>query len=135
METAIIAALSSLFGVTVGGVISYQLQKARFKQDLIIQKSKFEQELLLVKEQNKTDNVAEDTIRYYLKDEGHLMRSFRHLSTKIAGFEEEELRRLLVRSGAVRFFKSENGEEMWCLVEKLPEYYAREKEKRAKTKK
>jgi hypothetical protein len=119
MEIAIIAALSSLLGVTVGGVISYQLQKI-----------KFEQEILLKREENKTENVAEETIRYYLEDEGHLLRSFKHLSTKIAGFEEDELRRLLVRSGAVRFLRKENNEEMWCLVKNLPEYYAREKEKK-----
>lgn len=124
METAIIAALSSLFGVTIGGIISYQLQKL-----------KFEQELQIKREENKTENVAEDTIRYYLKDDGHLLRSFRHLSTKIGGFEENELRRLLVRSGAVRFIRKEDNEEMWCLVERLPEHYAREKEKREKNRK
>jgi hypothetical protein len=132
MEIAIIAALSSLFGVSVGGIISYQLQKARFKQDLVLQKERFDHELDLLREENKTDNVAEETIRYYLEDEGHLMRSFKHLSTKIAGFEEDDLRRLLVRAGAVRFHRTEDNEEMWCLVKKLPEYYAKEKEKRKK---
>lgn len=127
MEIAIIAALSSLFGVSVGGVISYQLQKARFKQDLILQKERFDQELLLLREENKTDNVAEETIRYYLDHEGHLMRSFKHLSTKIAGFEEDELRRLLVRAGAVRFHRNEDKEEMWCLVKNLPEFYIKER--------
>jgi hypothetical protein len=134
MEIAIIAALSSLFGVSVGGIISYQLQKARFRQDLVLQKERFEHELSLLKEENKTDNVAEETIRYYLADEGHLMRSFKHLSTKIAGFEEDELRRLLVRAGAVRFLRNEDKEEMWCLVKNLPEFYAKEKEKRNKKK-
>lgn len=130
MEIAIIAALSSLVGVSVGGVISYQLQKARFTQELALQKERFDQELKLLKEENKTENVAEDTIRYYLKDEGHLMRSFNHLSTKIAGFKKQELRRLLVRAGAVRFFKRENNKEMWCLVDNLPEFYKKEREKR-----
>ena len=129
METAIIAALSSLFGVTVGGVISYHLQKARFKQDLILQQAKFDQELRLLREENKTDNVAEETIRYYLDDEGHLTRSFEHLSTKIAGFEKDELRRLLVRAGAVRFIRKSDNKEIWCLVKNLQEYYKREKAK------
>lgn len=134
MEIAIIAALSSLLGVTVGGIVSYKLQKTRFKQDIAIQKERFDHELKLLKEENKTENVAEDTIRYYLKDDGHLQRTFKHLSTKIAGFEEDELRRLLVRSGAVRFHKKEDNEEMWCLVERLPELYARDKERREKEK-
>lgn len=124
METALIAALSSLFGVSIGGLISYKLQKI-----------KYDQELLLKREENKTENVAEDTIRYYLKDEGHLLRSFDHLSTKIAGFDDDELRRLLVRSGAVRFLRKEDQKEMWCLVERLPEKYKRDEENRKAKKK
>ena len=51
-----------------------------------------------------------------------------------SGFKENELRRLLVRAGAVRFLRNESKEEMWCLVKKLPEFYAKEKEKRNKKK-
>lgn len=118
MEIAIIASLSSLIGVIVGGVVSYFLQKQKLKH-----------EFRLKLEENKTENMAERTIRYYLKEEGFYERSFEHLKTKLGGFEEEELRRLLVRAGAVRFIRKDNQKEFWCLVERLSEKYKGDKEK------
>ncbi len=112
METAIIAALSSLFGVAVGGIISYYLQK-----------QKLEHEFNLKLQENKTENMAEETVRYYLKEERFFERSFEHLKTKLGGFEEEELRKILVRAGAVRFIRKDDQKEFWCLVSRLPEKY------------
>lgn len=116
MEIAIIAALSSLLGVIVGGLISYFLQK-----------QKLEHEFKLKLQENKTENMAEQTARYYLKEEGYYERSFNHLKTKLGGFEEEELRKILVRSGAVRFIRKDDQKEFWCLVERLPEKYSKDK--------
>ena len=119
METAIIASLSSLFGVIVGGIVSYFLQK-----------QKLEHEFKLKLQENKTENMAEQTARYYLKEEGFYERSFDHLKTKLGGFEEDEIRKILVRAGAVRFIrKDETKREFWCLVERLPEKYKKDKEK------
>ena len=57
MGIAIIAALSSLFGVIVGGFVSYFLQK-----------QKLEHEFKLKLQENKTENMAEQTALYYLKE-------------------------------------------------------------------
>ena len=121
MEIALIAALSSLLGVGVGGFISYFLQKQKLDHDY-----------RLKREDNKTVNVAEDTVRYYLKEEGFYERSFEHLHTKLGGFDEEEVRRILVRSGAVRFIRKDTKKEYWCLVDRLPEKYAKDKLRREK---
>lgn len=118
MEIAIIAALSSILGVIVGGLVSYFLQK-----------QKLEHEFKLKLQENKTENMAEQTARYYLKEEGYYERSFNHLKTKLGGFEEEELRKILVRAGAVRFIRKDDQKEFWCLVERLPEKYLKDKEK------
>lgn len=117
MAIAIIAALSSLFGVIVGGFVSYFLQK-----------QKLEHEFKIKLQDNKTENMAEQTVRYYLKEEGFYERSFNHLKTKLGGFEEEELRKILVRAGAVRFIRKDDQKEFWCLVERLPEKYLKDKE-------
>ncbi len=117
METALIAAISSLLGVTVGGLISYYLQK-----------QKLDHELTLKHQDNKTENMAEATVKYYLKEEKFHERSFEHLRTKLGGFEEDELRRILVRSGAVRFIRKADQKEFWCLVERLHEKYEKDKE-------
>lgn len=119
MEIALIASLSSLFGVIVGGLISY-----------ILQKQKLNHEFKIVKENNKLENVAEDTVRYYLKEEGFYERSFDHLYKKLGGFEENEVRRLLVRAGAVCFIRKNDNREFWCLVERLPEKYRKDKLKK-----
>jgi uridine phosphorylase len=58
METAVIAALSSLLGVSVGGFISHYLQKQRL-----------EHEFRLKHQDNKTENMAEATVKYYLMEE------------------------------------------------------------------
>jgi hypothetical protein len=118
MAIAIIAALSSLFGVVVGGIVSYFLQK-----------QKLEHEFKLKLQENKTENMAEETARYYLKEDGYYERSFDHLKTKLGGFEEEELRKILVRAGAVRFIRKDDQKEYWCLVERLPEKYSKDKAK------
>lgn len=118
MGIAIIAALSSILGVIVGGLVSYFLQK-----------QKLEHEFKLKLQENKTENMAEQTARYYLKEEGYYERSFNHLKTKLGGFEEEELRKILVRAGAVRFIRKDDQKEFWCLVERLPEKYLKDKEK------
>lgn len=118
MGIAIIAALSSILGVIVGGLVSYFLQQ-----------QKLEHEFKLKLQENKTENMAEQTARYYLKEEGYYERSFNHLQTKLGGFEEEELRKILVRAGAVRFIRKDDQKEFWCLVERLPEKYLKDKEK------
>lgn len=116
MAIAIIVALSSLFGVIVGGIVSYFLQK-----------QKLEHEFILKLQENKTENMAEETARYYLKEDGYYERSFDHLKTKLGGFEEDDLRKILVRSGAVRFIRQDTQKEYWCLVERLPEKYSKDK--------
>ncbi|MGZ5491592.1 MAG: hypothetical protein ACXWE6_12760 [Nitrososphaeraceae archaeon] len=116
MAIAMIAALSSLFGVIVGGVVSYFLQKQKLEHDF-----------KLKLQENKTENMAEETARYYLKEDGYYERSFDHLRTKLGGFEEEELRKILVRAGAVRFIRRDSQKEYWCLVERLQEKYNKDK--------
>lgn len=118
MEIAIITALSSLLGVTVGGIISYYIQK-----------QKLEHEYRLKREDNKTENMAEATVKYYLMEEKFYERSFEHLKTKLGGFEDNELRKILVRAGAVRFIRKDNQKEFWCLVERLREKYKKDKER------
>jgi hypothetical protein len=51
-----------------------------------------------------------------------------NLKTKLGGFEENELRKISVRAGAVRFIRKDNQKEFWCLVERLHEKYNKDKE-------
>ncbi len=128
MENAIITSVSSLAGVLVGGIISYLLNKQNYKYQFLVKQ-----------EENRTINTAEKTIKYYLLKENKDMRyerSFSHFRTKLPGFTDDELRRILVRSGAVRFIredeKDESKREWWCHVDRLNEKYEKDRAKKKK---
>ncbi len=63
---------------------------------------------------------AEAAIKKLLVARGWKQRTFTAIKRNVGGFDEheDELRRLLVRSGAVRFYKPGNDEEMWGLLSK-----------------
>lgn len=100
METAIF----TLIGTIIGGLISYFLQKQRFDQELKIKQEEY-----------KTEFIAENTIKHYLSDENYSARSFSKIEKHLGGFEPDELRKLLVRSGAIRIY-NKNGDELWKLL-------------------
>ncbi len=100
METAIF----TLIGTIIGGLISYFLQKQRFSQELKIRHEEY-----------KTEFIAENTIKHYLSDKNYSARTFTTIEKHLGGFEPDELRKLLVRSGAIRVY-NESGKELWKLL-------------------
>lgn len=65
----------------------------------------------------RTEFMAEQAVKHLLEDPRWQQRSFEKISNRIGGFDSDELRRLLVRAGAVRF-SGKNGEELWGLRER-----------------
>lgn len=61
--------------------------------------------------------MAEEAIRHLLQDERWKLRNFELIKRRVGGFDEEALRQLLVRAGALRF-EGEGGEELWGLRER-----------------
>lgn len=41
----------------------------------------------------------------------------------LGGFEDDELRKILVRAGAIRVYRKEDNAEMWTLLERSQEYH------------
>jgi len=112
-ETVIISAISAL----IGGLISYVLQGIKHKQEL--------QKLF---EANKTEFMAEHTARYFLSHKTHIERSFVTLKQHLGGFDDNELRRILVRAGAIRIYRNGNeNDEWWRLLSRMDEYIERKK--------
>ncbi|MGD2034359.1 MAG: hypothetical protein PVF73_04840 [Bacteroidales bacterium] len=111
MESAIYA----LLGTIVGGLISYLLQRQRFRQELILKREEF-----------KTDFVAENTAKHFLSHKSYTDRSFDVLKRHLGGFDDDELRKILVRAGAIRIFK-EDGTEWWRLLSRMEEYIEKKK--------
>lgn len=109
MNTEIMAGLFGLAGVAVGGLISWWLQRDRASADLKI-----------ALEAIKTEHMAETTARYYLNHKGYTDRSFEMLKMRLGGFDDDELRKILVRAGAVRYIRKD-GTEWWRLISRMDE--------------
>ncbi len=89
LGTIVIAAFS--------GYVTFRIQERRLKQEL------------------KTEFMAEKAVNNLLTDGRWKKRSFEEIKKHIGGFGDDELRKILVRAGAVRFEKDKGG-ELWGLI-------------------
>jgi len=65
----------------------------------------------------KLDFMSENAARKLLESKEWNMRSFSAIQARLGGFEDNELRKILVRAGAVRF-KGKNDDELWGLLKR-----------------
>ena len=68
--------------------------------------------------------MAEETARHFLMHKNFTDRSFETLLKNLGGFQEDELRRILVRAGAIRIYR-DDGSEWWRLLSRMDEYIER----------
>ncbi len=64
----------------------------------------------------RTELAAVRAITALLQHERWGKRSFHEISKRLGGFGDDELRKMLVLAGAVRFEKREDNEELWGLL-------------------
>jgi hypothetical protein len=114
METALLVGLFGLFGSLIGGLVT-----------LAVARWQFENQLKVIREQFRTEFVAEETARYFLNHKAHIYRTFDTLKKHLGGFGDDELRKILVRAGAVRVYRRTDKSEMWYLLSRSPEIAAR----------
>lgn len=107
---AFLHTISALSGAIIGGVISFLLNRQQFKN-----------QLELVKAQHRTEFMAENTVRHFLSHQGFTDRSFETLRKHLGGFDDDELRKILVRAGAMRVYR-DDGTEWWRLISRMDEY-------------
>jgi len=117
MAEYIIPAFAGLGGMIVGGIINYLIQQAQFKN-----------ELQQIREEHKTEFQAEQTALHFLSHASYTDRSFETLQKHLGGFEDNELRKILVRAGAIRNYR-EDGSEWWRLLSRNGEYISGKKKK------
>lgn len=110
MENALYVIIGTILGGVISGLMSYVLQKQRF-----------EQELRLKHEEFRTEFMAENTAKHFLNHKSYTDRSFDTLQKHLGGFEDDELRKILVRAGAIRIIR-EDGSEWWRLLSRMDEY-------------
>jgi hypothetical protein len=113
MDPALWSSLSALLGALVGGGISYLLNRQQLRNQLRIQQ-----------EQHKVEYMAEETARHFLGHKSFTDRSFETLRKHLGGFGDDELRKILVRAGAIRVYR-DDGSEWWRLLSRMDEYIER----------
>ena len=90
------------------------------------QRQRIAHERSVHEETHKTEFVAEATARYFLQHPKYTDRSFDHLRKRLGGFDDEELRKILVRAGATRIMRKD-GSEWWRLLDREEEALAKKK--------
>jgi hypothetical protein len=113
MDTALWSTFSALLGAAVGGGISFLLNRQQFRNQLRI-----------LQEQHKVEFMAEETARHFLSHKSFTDRSFETLRNHLGGFEDDELRKILVRAGAIRVYR-DDGSEWWRLLARMEEFIER----------
>ena len=66
----------------------------------------------------RTEFMAEAAVRRLLQSDKYSKRNFDTLQMRVGGFTDDELRKILVRAGAVRFSKRQGHGELWGLIER-----------------
>lgn len=106
-------------GIAAAVTIRAAASRAKVDRDLAILQRRFNEELAeqKVRLENKAIFAAEEAAVRFLNFEGYPSRSFHFIRHRLRGFDDSELRQILVRSGAVQF-TGEAGEERWGLWER-----------------
>ena len=89
--------ITSAITAIITGLVTFALQERRLKSEL------------------RTEFMAEQAARELLKNKNWKKRSFEEIKKRLGGFEDDELRKILVRSGAVKFIATD-GKELWGLL-------------------
>lgn len=96
--------ITAIIVAALTGYITFRIQEERLKKEL------------------KTEYMAEKAVKDLLSDQRWELRSFEEIKKRLGGFEDNELRKVLVRAGAVRFESRNNEEsernELWGLLER-----------------
>jgi hypothetical protein len=126
VSSALIAALIaggvSLFAAILSAVNARRIHEAKVRADA--ESARFAQDASLraqearLRTELRTEFMAEEAIRALLTHERWSLRSFDEIKRRVRGFSDDELRRLLVRAGAVAFDRQQTGEELWGLRER-----------------
>ena len=95
MMSGLIAFVTALVTSLLGAYFADQ----RFKREYLLQER------------------AIEVARKLLQDPAYSQRTFKTISHHLGGFEEDELRKLLVQAGTIRFTDGV-GKEIWGLIER-----------------
>lgn len=122
MEPPVIAALvTGVVSLITSGVVTLWVARRRTIVDKEVAnlKGKLDENVTELKArlENRTLFQAERVAHELLMIPEWNLRSFKALKNRLGGFQDNEIRQVLIRAGALQF-KSKSGEEMWGLLER-----------------
>ncbi|HNX53927.1 MAG TPA: hypothetical protein PKI68_09310 [Pontiellaceae bacterium] len=89
--------ITSIITAAITGLITFALEERKLKTEL------------------RTEFMAEQVAKKLLENKKWTKRSFSEIKKRLGGFDDDELRKILVRAGAIRF-ESEYLDEVWGLI-------------------
>jgi hypothetical protein len=112
---------------------SFDAQEARLRAEAEIARRDNEATMLAqearLRTELRTEFMAEEAIHSLLRHKNYELRTFEAISRRLPGFEPDDLRRLLVRAGALAFY-GDAEEEMWGLRDRNQHRLDRERRQR-----
>ena len=103
---------SSIIPAVIAGVVAILVSLLTSIRDTRHQLELQEQRL---RTELRTEFMAEEAINQLLR-QAEPKRSFERIKTRLGdGFTDEELKRMLVRAGALRYVQEGTGKELWGL--------------------
>jgi len=107
---SIVEILIPLLVAVVAGGLSYLASAVKTRKEIALSEKRLRRDYQL-------EFAAETVARSLLNNEHWSLRSFSIIKHHLGGFEDEELRKVLIRAGAIRF-ESVSGIELWGLLER-----------------
>jgi hypothetical protein len=104
MQQVAVAVITSVITAAVTSFAALAIQERRLRRDFALDR-----------ERVRTEFMAEQVTRELLESERWEKRTFRAIQQRLKGFDGDELRKILVRAGAVAF-EGDQGEELWGLL-------------------
>ncbi len=95
--TIIISSFTALITALITAIATFAIQERKLKAEL------------------RTEFMAEQAAKSLLENPQWGKRSFSEIKKRLGGFGDDELRKILVRAGAVRFERTDD-EELWGLI-------------------
>ena len=105
--SAVIAGLVAIIVALVTTRVETRSQATQLRHEIDLQEQRLRTEL-------RTEYMAEEAINQLLR-KAQPKRTFHAIAARVGGFSDDELRRLLVRAGALRFGRASDGTELWGL--------------------
>jgi hypothetical protein len=102
VAAAIVAGVVALFTAFITAIVTIVLAERKLRRDF------------------RLEFAAEHVARELMSDARWDQRSFDAIQSRLGGFADDDLRRILVRAGAIRFTVS--GKEHWGLLERNREH-------------